>query len=187
VNSNRIEELAQTKVESSQRLPIKITGMALFNAFLSGKHSGTSENPTAAAAASGPATSGATLRQTVFGLLYESPHALWGARVDGTTYFDLFGGTSQTLNHLMRLRVATLELNWKTRSLMFGQDKPIISPREPNSLAQVGVSPLTGGRQSLAVAAASQIRTTIYFRRPLGLAGAGGDFSNGGRRSYYLG
>ncbi len=27
---------------------------------------------------------------------------------------------------------------------MFGQDKPLISPREPNSLAQVGLSPLTG-------------------------------------------
>jgi hypothetical protein len=144
VNSSRIEELAQSKVESSQRLPIRITGMALFNAFINGKHSGTSENPTIASAAPGPATSGATLRQTVLGLQFESPHALWGAKVDGSTYFDFFGGTTQSLNHLLRLRVATLELNWKSRSLMVGQDKPIISPREPNSLAQVGVSPLTG-------------------------------------------
>jgi hypothetical protein len=144
VNSSRIEELAQTKVESSQRLPLRITGMALFNAFINGKHSGTSENPTAASAAAGPATSGATLRQTVLGLQFESPQALWGAKVDGSAYFDFFGGTTQSLNHLLRLRVATIELNWKTRSLMVGQDKPIISPREPNSLAQVGVSPLTG-------------------------------------------
>ena len=44
----------------------------------------------------------------------------------------------------MRLRTAAISLDWKNTSLLFGQDKPIISPRDPTSLAQVGVSPLTG-------------------------------------------
>jgi hypothetical protein len=34
--------------------------------------------------------------------------------------------------------------DWKRFSISAGQDKPLISPREPDSLAQVGVSPLTG-------------------------------------------
>jgi hypothetical protein len=42
------------------------------------------------------------------------------------------------------LRIATIDLQWQNTTVSFGQDKPIISPREPNSLAQVGVSPLTG-------------------------------------------
>jgi hypothetical protein len=32
----------------------------------------------------------------------------------------------------------------KRRSVLFGQEKPIFAPREPNSLSIVGVSPLTG-------------------------------------------
>jgi hypothetical protein len=50
---------------------------------------------------------------------------------------------SNNLNRLMRLRLATVELDWGSTSLLIGQDKPIISPREPNSLSHVGVSPLT--------------------------------------------
>src|SRR5437879_1611334 len=40
VQDRRIEELAQTKVESSQHLPVRITGMALFNAFLNSHSNG---------------------------------------------------------------------------------------------------------------------------------------------------
>jgi hypothetical protein len=35
-------------------------------------------------------------------------------------------------------------MDWKTRSIKLGVDKPIFNPRDPDSLAQVGVSPLTG-------------------------------------------
>jgi hypothetical protein len=56
---------------------------------------------------------------------------------------DLWGGTSNSLNHLVRLRVATLRVDWKNQSFVVGQDKPIISPRDPSSLAQVAFSPLT--------------------------------------------
>src|ERR1700736_5478977 len=36
VQERRIEEQAQTKVEASQRYPITLTGMVLFNGFLNG-------------------------------------------------------------------------------------------------------------------------------------------------------
>jgi len=57
---------------------------------------------------------------------------------------DFFGGSGEPYNSLVRLRTAGLEINWENTSVMFGQDKPLIAPREPNSLAQVGLSPLTG-------------------------------------------
>lgn len=142
VNSARIEEMTQTKVESSQKLPLKITGMALFNVFTNGRYAGGVENPTTASLTP-LSTAGATMRQTVIGLQFQSPQTVLGASINGNLYMDLFGGTTASLNHLLRLRVATVEMNWKNRSFVVGQDKPIVSPREPNSLAQVGVSPLT--------------------------------------------
>jgi hypothetical protein len=142
VQEKRIEEQSQTKVEASQRYPISITGMALFNSFLTGRYNGGSENPTIASLSAGPATSGATMRQTIIGLKYDGPQAL-GAAVSGSVMMDLYGGSAFSLNHLLRLRVASITLDWKNQSLMVGQDKPLISPRDPNSFSQVGVSPLT--------------------------------------------
>ena len=145
VQEQRIEEQAQAKVEASQRLPLTLTGMVLFNAFLNGQASGGQEYPTTASPFSGASSvGGATLRQSVIGLKFQGPTVLGGGQVNGSLYLDLFGGTANSLNHLVRLRVATVEIDWKNRSIMVGQDKPIVAPREPNSLAQVGVSPLTG-------------------------------------------
>lgn len=141
----RIADLSQTKVEASQRLPVSLTGMVLFNAFANGRYSGGQEYPTAAATASGHAATGATLAQSIVGLTYQGPRVLDGAQLNASLLMDLWGGNpSSSLGHLIRLRIATVSLNWKTRSLTFGQDKPIVSPREPDSLAQVAFSPLTG-------------------------------------------
>ena len=140
----RVNEQAQTKVEASQKLPIKLTGTLLFNAFLNGGYSGGQQYPTTAQTTEGPSGTGASFRQSVIGLQFDGP--TWaGAKIGGTAFIDFFAGTSSSLDHLVRLRIATMDFQWKNTTLSFGQDKPIISPREPNSLAQVGVSPLTGG------------------------------------------
>jgi hypothetical protein len=131
-------------VESSQKLPITVTGMALFNTYVNGRYNGGTENTTIAPLTPGDATGGGTLRQSIFGLLYNSPQTVLGAKVTGAVSLDLFGGSVGSLNHLVRLRTATISLDWNRTSILFGQDKPIISPRDPNSYAQVGVSPLTG-------------------------------------------
>jgi hypothetical protein len=145
IQESRVAEQAQTKVEASQHFPIRISGMALFNAFLNSKQSGTAlESPPVASLARGTAFAGATLRQTVVGLTYQGPQALWGGKVRGAAFFDFTGGTTQSVGHLLRLRTATVEIDWKNRSVMAGQDRPLFSPREPNSLAQVVASPLTG-------------------------------------------
>jgi hypothetical protein len=144
VQQSRVEELAQTKVESSQKFPIRITGMALFNAYLNGRHNNQSTNPTIASFANGDATGGGTLRQSTLGLLFNGPLTVGGAKVSGSVYMDFFGGSAASLNNEVRLRTAEINLDWTNTSVMFGQAKPIISPRDPDSLAQVGVSPLTG-------------------------------------------
>ena len=144
VQQNRIDELAQTKVESSQKFPIRITGTALFNIYRNGRFNNQAENPAIASLAKGDATGGGTLRQSTLGLLFNGPMTFAGGRVSGSLYVDFFGGSTAALNHLVRLRTAAINLDWTTTSLSFGQEKPIISPRDPDSLAQVGISPLTG-------------------------------------------
>lgn len=144
VTDHRVEELAQTKVEASQRFPVKLTGTLLFNAFSNGPYNGGAQNPVVAAAVRGRANSSASLRQTVLGLTFDGPKTLWGGQVSGSVYMDFFAGGSGSLNHLVRLRVATLQFDWANTTFAVGQDKPLVSRREPNSLAQVGVSPLTG-------------------------------------------
>jgi hypothetical protein len=144
VQRARIDELNQTKVESSQKFPIRLTGMVLFNAYLNGQYNGGTNNPTVASLGSADSTGGATLSQTTLGLLYNGPQIFDDGKVSGSLYLDFFGGSTASIGHLLRIRTASINLDWTNTSIMFGQDKPIISPRDPDSLAQVGFSPLTG-------------------------------------------
>jgi hypothetical protein len=143
VTEARIEEHAHTKLEASQKFPIRLTGMALMNAFWNSPHSGGSQNPTVASLDAGRISAGGTVRQSVIGLQFHGPSLLGGGRASGSLFMDFFAGTPEPLNQTFRIRTASLQLDWKNTSILLGQEKPIISPREPNSLAQVGVSPLT--------------------------------------------
>jgi hypothetical protein len=143
IQENRVEEQAQTKVESSQKFPLRITGMALFNAFLNSRYSGGAEYPTAASLTPSTATGNATLRQTIVGLEFHGPQAFLGGAVHGGLAMDFFtGGVS--FNSTFRLRTGSIGIDWKSTKVMLGIDKPIFNPRDPSSLAQVGISPLTG-------------------------------------------
>ncbi|HXI42532.1 MAG TPA: hypothetical protein VNH83_21295 [Bryobacteraceae bacterium] len=144
VQERRLEEQAQTKVESSQHLPVRITGMALFNAFLNSRANDSLVVPVLAPGSGGVLTGGATLRQTILGLDFRGPEVLGGGKIHGFINMDFFGGSGEPYDNLMRIRTAGLEIDWANTNVMFGQDKPLIAPREPNSLAQVGLSPLTG-------------------------------------------
>jgi hypothetical protein len=143
VQEQRVEDLAQTKVEAAEKLPVTLEGMVLMNTFWNSRPTAGSENPTMAPAASPQArTYGATFRQSTIGVRYRGP-SVAGGRVSGAVSLDLFGGTTASLNHMLRLRTATVQIDWGTRRLMIGQEKPLISERNPTSLAQVGVTPLT--------------------------------------------
>jgi hypothetical protein len=140
IQQQRIEEQAQTKVEASQKFPIRLAGMALFNAFVNSKQSGGADYPVVAAP-TGPGHDGATVRQTIIGLEFAGPRTIWGGKVNGSVYMDFFAGAT---NSAMRIRTASIDIAWKNRSISAGLEKPIFNPREPSSLAQVGISPLTG-------------------------------------------
>ncbi|MBZ5672851.1 MAG: hypothetical protein LAP61_01255 [Acidobacteriia bacterium] len=142
VTERRIADLDQSKISSDHRLPVTLTGMLLFNTFLNGKGSGGADNPTVLPPNGGQASGGATFRQSVIGLKVDGPGLIGGGKLTGAAYMDFFGGGTG-LNQTVRLRVATLDATWKNTTLGLAFDKPIIAPREPDSLAQVGFSPLT--------------------------------------------
>ena len=145
VAEQRIADQQQTKVEASQKLPITLTGMVLFNAWMNGRASGGAEFPTTASQTNSSSAAGATVSQSVLGMKFQGPEVLGGGQLSGSLYFDTWGGSpSNSLNHLIRVRTAAIQIDWKNTSIVAGQDKPIVSPREPDSLAQVQVSPLTG-------------------------------------------
>jgi hypothetical protein len=143
VQETRGAELAQTKVEASQRFPISITGMALFNTFLNTRTAGDTQYPTLASA-TGTRSAGAGFRQTTIGLEYRGPATFSGGKVRGSVFMDFFGGSGRVLDQTMRLRTAVVGIDWSSRSVEGGLEKPLISPRDPDSLAQVGASPLSG-------------------------------------------
>lgn len=143
VAEQRVAEQAQSKVESDHKYPVQLTGMVLFNAFLNGKSNNDALNPTTAGPSTGQFAGGGTFRQSVIGLKFQGPRIAGGGTVNGSVYMDFFAGTGSSLNQLFRLRLATVDLNWRNTTVTVGQDKPIIAPREPDSLAQMGVSPLT--------------------------------------------
>jgi hypothetical protein len=118
--------------------------MVLMNAYMNTAFSGGSENPTVAAQASGPRMSGATVRQSLVGLEFDGGEVFAGGRLSGSLQMDFFAGSSSILNHVFRIRTTAAQIDWARTTVMVGQQKPIFSPRDPTSLAQVGVSPMTG-------------------------------------------
>lgn len=143
VQERRIEELAQAKVESGSKLPLRVTGRLLVNVFSNGRNGGGNDYPTTASLEAGPRISGATVRQSTLGLMFDDVPAVLGANVSGSLFADFFAGTATPLNHGFRMRTAEVRLDWTNTSISAGQMKPILSPRDPTSLAQVGVDPLT--------------------------------------------
>ncbi len=164
IQEERSAEMAQTKVEASQKFPIRLTGMALFNAFLNSHQSGGFDYP-GVASAPGSHHSGATLRQTIIGLEFRGPQTIWGGTVQGSVYMDFFAGNNQVL----RMRTANLEVRWKTRSVAVGLEKPIFNPREPSSLARVGVSPLTAAGNLWLWLPQARVEQDFRFARSTGV------------------
>ncbi len=143
VNSQRIDEQAQTKVEASQKFPVQLTGMLLFNAFGNSANSG-NPNSIYNPLLTGPDRSGATIRQSLLGFNYQGPHLPGDGRVNASLLLDFWAGSPQPGSSWVRLRQADVSLDWKHRSFSVGQEKSLISPYQPSSLAEVAIPPLAG-------------------------------------------
>ena len=131
--TGKVDEQYQTKLESASKYRIRFSGIALFNLF---SNQGTVDNidvPTLAYKQSYGSSSGSfggTLRQSIFGFEVFGPE-LMGAKTSGSVNFDAGGGFPDISNGvnspLVRLRTATLRLDWKDTDVVAGQDRPALS------------------------------------------------------------
>lgn len=134
----RTAEQAQTKVSASQRFPISLTGMFLFDAT---EASGTPSSGGYGTYGSTLTGTGGTLRQSIIGLDYYGPHIFGDGQIHGSLAMDFYSGTQDSV---LRIRRGVVSFDWKRRSITFGQDKPLIAPLQPTSFAHVGIPPLSG-------------------------------------------
>ncbi len=89
-------------------------------------------------AAAGTGDTGATARQSRFGLRASLP-AVFGAKTAATIEADFFGGfpaigTGENFGQV-RLRLANMRLDWTKTALVIGQDWMVFAPVNPSSLA----------------------------------------------------
>jgi len=144
VTERRVDEQAQAKVEAAQKFPVRLSGMLLANLYHNGPLTGTNDHPTVVARAPNRQAGGITFRQSIIGLELRGPQSVLGAHMRGSIFVDFFDGLTEATNfYPIRVRTASIELDWKSRTLMVGQEKPLFSMRDPNTFSYSGVSPLT--------------------------------------------
>lgn len=147
VHTAQIKEHAQTKVESDAKFRVKLHGMILANTYLNTKDSPLNDVPLFAAQP-GTVTRknnlGASLRQSRFGFMMEgatlSP-SLGAARLSAEAEFDFWAGENAAVLGQLRIITASARLDWEHTSFTVGQRPPLISPRNPTSLAAVWFAP----------------------------------------------
>jgi hypothetical protein len=133
----------QTKVESSSRLPVRLTGLVLFNAFVNQGTVDQIDLPSSAllpSTTSSNTSTGASLRQTILGLEGTGP-VLAGAQTSARVSLDFFGGVTGSSTSgpagTVRLRTAAITAAWAHDALEANYDTPLISPLSPDSFATV--------------------------------------------------
>jgi len=141
--SSEVIDQDQSKVESGSKYRVRLSGMALFNAFTTRGATDNFDLPDYAMARDPSlpnASAGATLRQSLLGLDVFGPE-IAGAKTRADIRVDFFGGVPQSpdgvTSGVVRLRTAGLHLDWPDTSLVVGQYGPFFSPLSPTSLASV--------------------------------------------------
>ena len=141
--SAKVDDQYQTKVESGSKYRVRLSGMALLNAFTTRGATNNFDVPDYATPHYGSETNagfGATARQSLVGLEVFGP-SIAGARSSADIQMDFFGGFPSTsygvTTGLVRLRTAGLRLDWEKTSVVAGQEAPLFSPLSPTSLVSV--------------------------------------------------
>jgi hypothetical protein len=141
----RVEEQRQTKVESGSKFRLKLSGIALFNAF---DNTGNVDNldlpaiavPKRAGFPEGGL--GASLRQSIIGLTGIGPE-IFGARASGDLQMGFYGGLpsgyTATTSGIANLRIARIRFDWNNTSAIAGLDYPFFSPNLPTTYMSVAV------------------------------------------------
>ena len=147
--AGKVDDQYQTKIDSGSKYRVRLSGMVLLNLF---DNRGVFDNadfpsyvPQRTPIDSG-SSFGATVRQSELGLEVFGPR-LAGARTSGNLQVDFAGGFPATLNGanfgLLRLRIASMRMDWQNTSLVVGQDNLFISPESPTSYASLAIPALS--------------------------------------------
>ncbi len=146
---SKVDDQYQTKVESASKYRMRLSGIALLNVFENSGRVDNQDVPNLALGRGSPDTGGsfgATARQSELGFEVYGP-TFAGARTSADLHLDLFGGFPNTSNGvtegLMRLRTATVRMDWDRTSVVVGQDAPFFSPLSPTSIASLGYPALS--------------------------------------------
>ena len=143
--SAKVDDQNQTKVSSASKYHVRLSGIVLMNLF---SNRGVTDNQdvpnwaTGAAPGDPQGNFGATLRQSELGLEVFGP-TVAGARTSGDVQLDFSGGFPQAPNGvnfgLVRLRIASMRMDWAHTSIVAGQDNLFFSPESPTSFASLAV------------------------------------------------
>ena len=145
LTSAEVAEQSQTKVESHSKYRLRLSGIALFNAYVNRGSVNNQDFPEIATAPRPLASSGTfggSLRQSQIGLEAFGP-TIAGARTSADVQFDFAGGFPDAPNGvsfgLMRLRTGIVRFDWENTSVIAGQDSLFIAPLSPTSIATLAI------------------------------------------------
>jgi hypothetical protein len=149
--SGKVDDQYQTKVESASKYRVRLSGIVLMNLVSNQGVVDSIDLPTLAygnAPGGSGGSFGATLRQSEIGFEAFGP-TVAGARTTADLQLDLAGGFPPVPNGinsgLMRLRTATMRLDWTNTSVVVGQDAIFFSPGSPTSFAMLAIPALSNG------------------------------------------
>jgi hypothetical protein len=172
----QLTELAQVKVESTSKMPVKVFGTIHTNLFLNSGNPNWLDSPNLVNVPPADGSNGsfsANLRQTRLGFTVDGP-TLASFRTTGAVALDFFGGipgfaTGQVMG-LPRLLVAFARMENDKTAVEIGQDHMILAPLDPTSLASFAFPALF--RSGNLYLRAPQVR--VEHALPLGLRLSGG-------------
>jgi len=141
----RVEEQRQTKVESGSKFRLRLSGIALFNAFANTGNVDNLDVPSIAVpklAGFPTGGLGASVRQSIIGLTGIGPE-VFGARTSAELQMGFFGGLpsgyNATTSGIANLRIARIRFDWDSTSVIAGLDTPFFSPNMPTTYMSVAV------------------------------------------------
>jgi hypothetical protein len=149
VLSAKVDTQYQTKVESASKYRVRFSGIALFNLFSTQGTVDSIDVPELAyrhGYGTPSGSFGGTLRQSIFGFEVFGPQ-LMGAKTTGSLNFDAGGGFPSVSNGvnmgLVRLRTASMRMDWKDTDVVVGQEQLFFQPNMPTSFASLIVPALS--------------------------------------------
>jgi hypothetical protein len=147
--AGKVDDQYQTKVESASKYRVRLSGIVLMNLVSNQGVVDSIDLPTLSyprMPGESGGSFGATLRQSEIGLEAFGP-AVTGAKTTADLQLDLAGGFPSVPNGvnsgILRLRTATMRMDWTNTSVVVGQDAIFFSPSSPTSFASLAVPALS--------------------------------------------